>query len=109
VRETPATTRKINNLANIGYRLKRQGTQLIKCVPSSKVLRMPHYFFDIKDSKRVVDPTGTEFPNDDAAIRYGEELAAKIARHEPRPIERSVAVIDELGREIFSSLIRLER
>jgi hypothetical protein len=29
---------------------------------------MPHYYFDIKDGHRLVDPSGSEFKNDDAAI-----------------------------------------
>jgi hypothetical protein len=27
---------------------------------------MPHYYFDIKDGHRFVDPSGLEFKNDDA-------------------------------------------
>ena len=29
---------------------------------------MPHYYFDIKDGHSLVDPSGSEFKNDDAAI-----------------------------------------
>ena len=29
---------------------------------------MPHYYFDIKDGHRLVDPSGLEIKNDDAAI-----------------------------------------
>jgi hypothetical protein len=29
---------------------------------------MPHYYFDIQDGHRLVDPSGLEFKNDDAAI-----------------------------------------
>ena len=33
---------------------------------------MPHYYFDIKDGHRLVDPSGLEFKNDDAAIAKAE-------------------------------------
>ena len=29
---------------------------------------MPHYYFDIKDGHRLVDASGLDFKNDDAAI-----------------------------------------
>jgi hypothetical protein len=29
---------------------------------------MPHYYFDIKDGHRLVDSSGLDFKNDDAAI-----------------------------------------
>lgn len=32
---------------------------------------MPHYYFDIKDSHRLVDPSGLDFKNDDDAHREG--------------------------------------
>jgi hypothetical protein len=36
---------------------------------------MPHYYFDIKDGHRLVDASGLDFKNDDAAIaKAGLEL-----------------------------------
>jgi hypothetical protein len=35
---------------------------------------MPHYYFDIKDGHRLVDPSGSEFKNADAAIAKAQEF-----------------------------------
>jgi hypothetical protein len=34
---------------------------------------MPHYFFDIKDGHRLVDPSGLNCKNDTAAIEKSKE------------------------------------
>jgi len=36
---------------------------------------MPHYYFDIKDGHRFVEPSGSDLKNDDAAIAKAKVLA----------------------------------
>ena len=36
---------------------------------------MPHYYFDIRDGHRLVDPSGMNFKNDDDAIAKAEVIA----------------------------------
>ena len=40
---------------------------------------MPHYYFDIKDGHSLVDPSGSEFKNDDAAIAKAKVLAIGVS------------------------------
>jgi hypothetical protein len=40
---------------------------------------MPHYFFDIKDGHRLVDPAGSDCENDAAAIEKARVLAIGVS------------------------------
>ena len=44
---------------------------------------MPHYYFDIKDGPRLVDPSGVEFKNDDAAIAKAKVIAIGVSLDKP--------------------------
>jgi hypothetical protein len=62
---------------------------------------MPHYYFDIKDGHGLVDPSGSEFKNDDAAIAK-EVIAIGVSLDKPavNP-KRHIAVLNGLREEIF--------
>jgi hypothetical protein len=40
---------------------------------------MPHYFFDIKNGHRLIDPTGLECRDDQEATAQATVIAAQIA------------------------------
>jgi hypothetical protein len=44
---------------------------------------MPHYFFDIKDGHRLVDPSGSDCKNDTAAIEKARVLAIGVSLDKP--------------------------
>ncbi len=44
---------------------------------------MPHYFFDIKDGHRLVDPSGSDCKNDKAAIEKAKVLAIGVSLDKP--------------------------
>jgi uncharacterized protein DUF6894 len=44
---------------------------------------MPHYFFDIKDGHRLVDPSGSSCKNDTAAIERAKVLAIGVSLDKP--------------------------
>jgi hypothetical protein len=44
---------------------------------------MPHYFFDIKDGHRLVDPSGSNCKNDTAAIEKARVLAVGVSLDKP--------------------------
>ena len=63
---------------------------------------MPHYFFDIKDGHRLVDPSGLELKSDDAAIAKAEVLAIGVSLDKPAvDPERHIVVLNG-SREKFS-------
>ena len=63
---------------------------------------MPHYFFDIKDGHRLVDPSGLELKSDDAAIAKAEVLAIGVSLDKPAvDPERRIAVLNESREQIF--------
>ncbi len=63
---------------------------------------MPRYYFDIKDGHRLVDPSGLEFKNDDAAIAKAEVIAIGVSLDKPAvDPERHIAVLNESRVEIF--------
>jgi len=63
---------------------------------------MPHYFFDIKDGHRLVDPSGLELKNDDAAIAKAEVLAIGVSLDKPAvDPERHIVVLNGSRDEIF--------
>jgi hypothetical protein len=63
---------------------------------------MPHYYFDIKDGHRLVDPSGLNFRDDADAIAKAEVIAIGVSLDKPavNP-ERHIAVLNELREEIF--------
>ena len=63
---------------------------------------MPHYFFDIKDGHRLVDPSGLELKNDDAAIAKAKVLAIGVSLDKPAvDPERHIVVLNGSRDEIF--------
>jgi hypothetical protein len=44
---------------------------------------MPRYFFDIKDGPRLVDPSGSDFKSDTAAIEKAKVVAVGVALDKP--------------------------
>jgi hypothetical protein len=44
---------------------------------------MPHYFFDIKNGHRLVDPSGSNCKNDTAAIEKAKVLAIGVSLDKP--------------------------
>jgi hypothetical protein len=56
---------------------------------------MPHYFFDIKDGHRLVDPAGSDCENDAAAIEKARVLAIGVSLDKPAvdPMRR-ISVLD---------------
>jgi hypothetical protein len=44
---------------------------------------MPRYFFDIKDGHRLVDPSGSDFENDNAAIERAKVIAIGVSLDTP--------------------------
>ena len=64
---------------------------------------MPHYYFDIKDGHRFVDPSGSDFKNDDAAIAKAKVIAIGVSLDKPAvDPERHIAVLHESREENFS-------
>jgi hypothetical protein len=64
---------------------------------------MPHYYFDIKDGHGLVDPSGLEFKNDDAAVAKAKVLAIGVSLDKPAvDPERHIAVLDGSRKQIFS-------
>jgi hypothetical protein len=64
---------------------------------------MPHYYFDIKDGHRLVDPSGLDFKNDDAAIAKAKVIAIAVSLDKPAvDPERRIAVLNGSREEIFS-------
>jgi hypothetical protein len=63
---------------------------------------MPHYYFDIKDGHRLVDPSGFNFKDDDAAFAKAEVIAIGVSLDKPAvDPERHVAVLNDSREEIF--------
>jgi hypothetical protein len=63
---------------------------------------MPHYYFDIKDGHRLVDPSGLNFKNDDDALAKAEVIAIGISLDKPAvDPERHIAVLNDSREEIF--------
>jgi hypothetical protein len=64
---------------------------------------MPHYYFDIRDGHRLVDPSGLDFKNDDAAIAKTKVIAIGVSLDKPAvDPERCIAVLNESREQIFS-------
>ena len=64
---------------------------------------MPHYYFDIKDGHRLVDSSGLDFKNDEAAIAKAKVIAIGVSLDKPAvDPERRIAVLNESREEFFS-------
>jgi uncharacterized protein DUF6894 len=62
---------------------------------------MPRYFFDIKDGRRIVDPSGLDCLDDTDAISKGETMARQIEAVGSVDMDpRHVVVIDAEGQQI---------
>jgi hypothetical protein len=61
---------------------------------------MPHYYFDVKNGHRLVDPAGLECKTDADATKQARVIAATIAEEAPASAKRHVAVLDDQRREI---------
>jgi hypothetical protein len=63
---------------------------------------MRHYYFDIKDGHRLVDPSGLDFKNDDAGIAKAKVLAIGVSIDKPEvDPKRHIAVLNGSREEIF--------
>jgi len=62
---------------------------------------MPHYYFDIKDGHRRVDPSGLDCEDDDDAMEKARVIAIGVSLDKPAvDPERHIAVINDAGQEI---------
>jgi hypothetical protein len=63
---------------------------------------MPHYFFDIKDGHRLVDPAGLDCNSDTEAIEKARVLAIGVSLDKPAvDPTRHIAVLNAARDEIF--------
>ena len=63
---------------------------------------MPHYYFDIRDGHRLVDPSGLNFKNDDDALAKAKVIAIGVSLDKPAvDPERHIAVLNGSREEIF--------
>ena len=63
---------------------------------------MPHYYFDIKDGHRLVDPSGLTFKDNDDAIAKAKVIAIGVSLDKPAvDPERHIAVLNDSREEIF--------
>jgi hypothetical protein len=68
---------------------------------------MPIFHFDIADGLRVEDPIGLDFRNAHDARQTADLIARQIAIDlDADGEDRSVAVIDEAGSEIYTALVK---
>jgi hypothetical protein len=84
----------------IGIR-SRAGTEHVGCALACRGFDMPHYYFDVKNGHRLIDPTGLECRDDQEAITQAWFIAAQIAMDVPNTSGgRSVAVLNSAREEI---------
>jgi hypothetical protein len=63
---------------------------------------MPHYYFDIQDGHRLVDRSGLDFKNDDAAIAKAKVIAIGVSLDKPAvDPKRHIAVLNGSRDEII--------
>jgi hypothetical protein len=63
---------------------------------------MPHYYFDIKDGHRLVDPSGLNFKHDDDALAKAEVIVIGVSLDKPAvDPERHIAVLNGSREKIF--------
>ena len=62
---------------------------------------MPHYFFDIKDGRRLADPSGLDCENDVAAVERARVIAIGVSLDRPAvDPKRHIAVLNADRAEI---------
>ena len=62
---------------------------------------MPHYFFDVKNGHRLVDPSGIDCRNDEQATSQAIVIAAQIANDVPAAAGvRHVSILNSEREEI---------
>jgi Domain of unknown function (DUF6894) len=62
---------------------------------------MPHYFFDIKDGHRLVDPSGLDCKNDSDAMEKARVIAIGVALDKPAvDSKRRISVLNADRAEI---------
>jgi hypothetical protein len=67
----------------------------------SSEVPMPHYFFDIENGHKLVDPSGSDCKNDTAAIEKARVLAIGVSLDKPAvDPTRRIAVLDANRDEI---------
>lgn len=62
---------------------------------------MQHYFFDIKNGHRLVDPAGLDCSDDTDAVAKARMIAAQVAQDAPSG-ERKIAVLNSDRHEVAS-------
>jgi hypothetical protein len=63
---------------------------------------MPHYFFDIKDGHRLVDPSGFDCENDEAAREQARVMAIGVSLDKPAvDPKRHIAILNADRAEIY--------
>jgi hypothetical protein len=71
-----------------------------------EALIMPHYYFDIKDGHRLVDPAGQECKDDAAAKEMARILAIGVSLDTPAvDPTRVISVLNEARQEIFQKAV----
>jgi uncharacterized protein DUF6894 len=64
---------------------------------------MPHYFFEVVNGHRTIDPVGVDCPSDEHAKAQAIKIARQIAEEVPSSIKRRhVAIKDGQGRDLGS-------
>jgi hypothetical protein len=62
---------------------------------------MPHYFFDVKNGHRLIDPTGLDCRDDSEATAQAAAIARQIAADVPASAGvRHVAVLNSERKEV---------
>jgi hypothetical protein len=57
---------------------------------------MPHYYFDIKDGHRLVDPSGLSFKDNDDALAKAKVIAIGVSLDKPAvDPKRHIAVLND--------------
>ena len=72
------------------------------CRDTAHLVGMPHYYFDIKNGHRLVDPAGLDCLNDSDALAKAKIIA--VAVHDDdrgNQHQRYIAIIDDTGLEIM--------
>ncbi len=61
---------------------------------------MPRYFFDLKDGRRLVDPTGLDCHDDEAALSKARLIAVEAAAGLPDTSSQRYVVVILDGQEV---------
>ncbi|MBI3699745.1 MAG: hypothetical protein HY242_04785 [Afipia sp.] len=83
---------------------ERKGSELkpLEILMTFREFLLPHYFFDIKDGRRVLDSAGADLKSDEHAIDRAKSLAIKVALETPDDDpKRHIAVLNQYGDEIW--------